>query len=206
MKHVILFGSGGHCASCINVIRSQLEFEAKGVVVKPGSKADQMINGVPIIGSDDDINQLFTPEVFGLVAIGQATDASARIRIYDMIRANGNKLATIVASSALVSQSASLGDGSIAMHNVVIGPDVSVGDNCILNSACLIEHGVQIGSHTHVATGALINGDSKLGNCVFIGSGAIVLPGVKISDYAVIGAGEIVKRDIVFKETYRTDR
>ena len=44
MKSLILFGSGGHCKSCIDVIESSDEYKIKGIVIHLKKKLKNLCN------------------------------------------------------------------------------------------------------------------------------------------------------------------
>ncbi|MDQ0969200.1 sugar O-acyltransferase (sialic acid O-acetyltransferase NeuD family) [Flavobacterium sp. W4I14] len=112
------------------------------------------------------------------------------------------QLATVISRSAHVSKHASLGIGTIVMHNTIVNADSQVGDNCILNTGCNIEHDTIVGAHTHISTHAVINGGCAIGNEVFIGSNSTVANHKTICDLVLLGAGSVVTKDIYLPGVY----
>ena len=55
MKPLILFGSGGHCKACIDVIESSNEYKIKGIVVHPQEEIKEFMQ-YKIIGNDSNLN------------------------------------------------------------------------------------------------------------------------------------------------------
>ena len=195
MKSLILFGSGGHCKSCIDIIESSKEFIIKGIVVHPKEKIKEFMN-YKIIGNDNNFNNNSSKNYLGLICVGQIPSPKIRIKLFNLINQNNIKLATIKSSSSLISNHSFIDCGTIIMNNVVINIDVKIGKNCIINTNSLIEHDVIVGDHCHISTGAILNGSVKVGNECFIGSGSIVREGVKIGDRSIISAGKVVMTDL----------
>lgn len=98
--------------------------------------------------------------------------------------------------SAIISDSASVGNGSVVMHGVIIQSDAKIGKHCIINTGASIDHECTISDFVHISPHATLCGNVKVGEGSWIGAGAIVIPGIKIGKWCTIGAGSVVIRDI----------
>ena len=202
MKSIILLGNGGHCKSCIDVIESLDKFQIKGIISNEKNSPESFLN-FKILGNDKDISNCFDKDDYGLIAVGQIKSPSKRILLFDLLKKNKIKLATVISKNSIVSKTAFLGEGTITMHNSIINSDAKIGMNCILNTNCLVEHDVEIGNHCHISTGVILNGGVTIGNQSFIGSGCIVKEGVNIGDNVLVSAGQIVMKDLPSNSIYR---
>lgn len=198
-KKVILIGGGGHCKSVIDVAKSS-GYCIYGIIERPECRSPNVLD-YPIIGTDDDIPNYINDAEF-IITVGQIKNSDLRIKLDTIIKKVGGQLATIVASTAHVSDYASVGEGTVVMHYAIINADARVGRNCIINTHSNIEHDVSIGDFCHISTGAIVNGHCQIGNRVFVGSGAIIANGVSVCDDCIIGAGAIVTKSILQKGTY----
>ncbi len=188
---IILIGGGGHCKSCIDVIEQEGKFSIAGIVdVK--SKVGEQILGYPIIGTDNDIDEIANKYDYFLISLGQIKDPSLRISLYKKIKSLNKTLPSIVSPNAYVSSHSEIGEGSIIMNNAVVNAASRIGKNCIINSRALIEHDTSIGNHSHIATSATINGKCKIADAVFIGSGSVIIHEISIETNTIIGAGSVV--------------
>lgn len=188
---LILIGGGGHAGAVAEVARS-----AGWLVVGVLAPEDSPVpSGLVRLGDDSWIDQAPEDAAFH-VAFGSRPGRGAREALFEKLSIRGLSLPAIVAATAIVSPSASLGAGAIAMHAAVINTAARVGLNCIINTRALVEHDCAIGDHTHIAPGALLGGGVQVGNCCFVGAGAVILPGVSIADGVLIGAGAVVVRSI----------
>jgi sugar O-acyltransferase (sialic acid O-acetyltransferase NeuD family) len=192
-KNLILIGGGGHCKSVIDVAESA-GYKILGVLDMPEEVGNSVLDYM-VIGTDDDIPQYAQKADF-IITVGFIKNPSIRIRIYNKVKQVGGKLATIVASTAHVSRYASLGEGTVVMHQAVVNAGAKVGNNCIINTFCNIEHDAVIGDQSHISTGTMVNGDCKIGECVFIGSQSVIANGVTVADNIIVGAGSIVRKSI----------
>jgi sugar O-acyltransferase (sialic acid O-acetyltransferase NeuD family) len=192
---LVLVGGGGHCLSCIDVIESAGHFAIVGYVRGSQDNSNELL-GYPTLGTDVDLARLIDIHGSALVTVGQIKTAETRARLYKQLVMLGAKLPVVLSPWAQISRHSTLGEGTIAMHGVVVNAKARVGRNCIINSQAVIEHGTQVGDHCHISTGARINGDVVVGNGCFIGSGAVIKHGIFIGDHALIEAGQVVLADV----------
>lgn len=189
IEEIIIVGTGGHAASCLEVIDSSGNFRVAGFISNQ-EHADFM--GYPILGSDSDLPELAKIYKNACIGVGQISSAHSRVEIYNKLKKLGFHLPSIISSSAHVSKFARIGNGCIIMHGAVVNALAKIGDNSIINSMALIEHGSQIGKDCHISTGALINGDCVIGSGSFIGSGASLKQGSILPSESFVKMGEIV--------------
>jgi sugar O-acyltransferase (sialic acid O-acetyltransferase NeuD family) len=107
-----------------------------------------------------------------------------------------HSLGSLVSPFAIVSPSASLGDGCIIQHRCSILACAKLGIVCKVNTDAVIHHDCTVGDYCTLAPGSRLLGRVKLGDRVFVGAGAIVLPRISIGADSVIGAGAVVINDV----------
>jgi sugar O-acyltransferase (sialic acid O-acetyltransferase NeuD family) len=200
MKKIILIGGGGHCKSCIEVIHSQGVYEIAGIL--DGALVAGNVLGYPVIGDDEMIGTLAAEGHSFLITVGQIKNSGVRQKLFEKVRAAKGIFAKVVASTAYVSEFASVGEGTILMHGVFVNAGVKMGVNGIVNTKTLVEHDVVIGDHCHVSTGSIINGDCVVEDDCFIGSGAVIKQGIVITEKTIIGAGAVVVRNTEYEGVY----
>jgi len=127
------------------------------------------------------------------IAIG---DNKTRLNILDKLLGLGFPFPNIVAPSAVVSQSASLGVGTSIMANVVVNANTTLGDGVILNTSCSIDHDCSIAAGVHISPGAHLAGNVSVGICSWIGIASSIIQGKVVGDNSIIGAGSLVISNI----------
>ncbi len=191
-KEIILLGGGGHCRSCIDVIEQGGLFKIAGVVEQPGaSKADAVL-GYPIIGYDNELVMLRKEFAHALVTVGQMGSGVVRSRLFHCLKKMDFTLPVVISPLAHVSRHASIGEGTIVMHNALVNAGAHVGVNCILNTFSLVEHDATVGHGSHLSTGAVLNGNSTLGAGSFVGSNSTVVNGIQLPDEYFFKAGALI--------------
>ena len=186
---LILIGGGGHCAACIDVIEQENKYEIAGIVDK--CDAGKISLGYPILGGDKDLQKLSLTYSYALITIGQIKSPSTRIQLFKLIKSLGFILPTCVSPRAYVSKHASIGEGTIIMHDALINSRASVGQNCIINTKSLIEHDAVIEDHCHISTGAIVNGGTVVRQGTFVGSNAVTKESVMTKESDFVKAGSL---------------
>lgn len=186
---LILIGGGGHCAACIDVIEQGARFEIAGIVDR--DTASEGLLGYRILGSDDDLANLRSICDHALITIGQIKSPATRIRLFEYAKSLGYVLPTIISPRAYVSMHATIGEGTIIMHDALINSRAAVGSNCIINTKALVEHDAIVEDHCHISTGAIVNGGTIIRRGSFVGSNAVTKETVMTEENDFIKAGSL---------------
>jgi len=198
-NNLILVGGGGHCKSVIDVAE-KAGYHILGIIDTP-EKIGSSVLDYNVIGTDTQIEDFVQNAEF-VVTLGQIKEATLRIHLHELIKNAGGNLATIISPLAHVSRYASIGEGTVVMHNSLVNANASIGRGCIINSFANIEHDVIIGNYCHISTGAIVNGNCVIKDSVFIGSNSVIVNGLTITGECIIGAGTLVRKSISRKGTY----
>lgn len=188
MQQIILIGGGGHCVSCIDVLRANKNYEICGILDTP-EKVGKLISGIRIIGTDSDIPVMANKYGNFLITVGQIKSCETRIRIYREVKKYGGNLPVIISPKAYVSPDAFIDEGSIIMHNTLVNANASIGKNCIINTGALVEHEAVIGDFCHISTHAVVNGQVVIGSKSFIGSNSVIANNLIVPDESIVSAG-----------------
>ena len=199
MKNLILIGGGGHCKSVIDVAESA-GYTILGILDR-SIPVGETVLGYKVLGNDDLIEPYLDKAEF-IVTVGQIKSPAIRIRLNKMVKNAGGKLATVIAPTAHVSKYATIGEGTVVMHQAVVNAGARIGVGCILNTFANIEHDVILGNFCHISTGAMVNGEAEVGEGTFIGSQSVVNQCVKVCNMTVVASGSVVHKDITEAGVY----
>ena len=191
---IIIFGSGGHAVSCIELIESLNNYVVHKIYDKNSDK--KKLFDYEIINNEKNLSILRNEAENVCIGIGFIKDNTLRKNIIDIAKNLNFKFPNIYSSTANISNRSTNGLGNTYHHNIFINSDTKIGNFNIINSNSIVEHGVRIGDNCHISTKVVLNGDVIIGNDTFIGSGTVVRNGVKIGDKKIIPMGSIVKNDI----------
>lgn len=192
MTPIVVIGAGGHAKVVIEAIRAEGRYDPVGVVAPTPPEGGELL-GVPWAGADDDLAQLRTLAPSAFVAIG---DNALRQRLAGRLIAAGFELPVVRHPDAVISPTATLGEGTIVMARAAVGPLAVLGPCCVVNTGAIVEHDNVIGTASHVAPGATLGGTVRVGDRTLVGIGTSVRPLCRIGNDVVIGVGSAVVGDI----------
>ena len=98
--------------------------------------------------------------------------------------------------SAIVADSAAVGEGTFIGKNVVINAEARIGRHCIINTGAIIEHECNISDFSHISVGTTLCGKVQIGRNCMIGSRSTVIQCVNVGNSCVVGAGTVVNKDL----------
>lgn len=192
MISLILFGAGGHCLSCLDVIFNEKKYKIKKIIDK---KKNILIENYEVANIEN-FNKILKFSKYAHISFGFIKNSKNRINLYKKLKSYGFKFPIIKSRRSYVSNNSEIGEGTILMHDVLINYGCSIGKNCIINTKALIEHGTIIEDHCHISTGAIVNGNCIIGSGSFVGSGTVLKQGIKIGKNCIIGSNLKINRNI----------
>lgn len=131
----------------------------------------------------------------GSIALGIG-DNDARERIFQKVSAAGYHLPALIHPSAVVSDSATIAEGSVIMALAIINADAAIGIGCIINSGAVVEHDCVLEDYVHISPNAALAGGVRIQHHSHIGIGASVTQNVTIGAWSVVGAGSAVLHNV----------
>ena len=175
-----LYGASGHAKVIIDIL------EASGVQVEglidDNPNIDQL-QGYPV-------RHTFTGESPFIISIG---NNKIRKQVAERLQTSYGKA---IHSSAILSPTAKIGDGTVVMQGAIIQADAKIGKHCIINTGASVDHECVIGDYVHVSPHATLCGNVHVGEGSWIGAGTTVIPNLSIGKWCVIGAGSVITENI----------
>jgi sugar O-acyltransferase (sialic acid O-acetyltransferase NeuD family) len=195
----VLWGSAGHAKVLADIIN--LTGGRVVALFDNNPSACSSISGVPLfIGSQGFKiwldGQKSLEGIGAAIAIG-GTRGKVRKELALELRYFGFTFPTLIHPSAVVSKSASFGEGCQILANAVVSADVTMDSFCIVNNGANVDHECSLSSGVHIAPGAVLCGCVTIAENSFVGAGSVVLPRVHIGSGSVIGAGSVVTCDVL---------
>jgi UDP-perosamine 4-acetyltransferase len=190
MSGVVVIGNGGHSRACIDAWASKSGMQPVGCTGLDFTEPSE----VPYLGSDDALPGLFAQgyrHVF--VALG---DSRLREKCFRNAVELGFTVCALVADSAQVARTATVGAGAAVLRGAIVGAFAQVGEGAIINTGASVDHDCMVGPYAHIAPGTHLAGNVRIGAHSMLGVGVSVVPGVKIGAGATVGAGAVVIVDV----------
>jgi sugar O-acyltransferase (sialic acid O-acetyltransferase NeuD family) len=187
-KIIIIIGCGGH-SKVITDVALDSQYFVLGYL--DDNLKDHNYRDIKCIGEPNDLLK-YNYHPYIICGIG---NISARKNIIDKIK----KTLTIIHPSAIISQTANIGEGTVVMPKTVINSETNIGNHCIINTGSIVEHNCTVGNNTHIAPGTTICGGVVIGNDTLIGAGTVCKNSthdkkIKIGNNVTIGCGSVVTK------------
>lgn len=193
---LLVIGSSGHAKVCLEILQQANDYEIVGIVDSALKKGEKL-HGLPILGGEADLLELFESGImFAVIGFSALHKTAVRQKLYDKLIGIGYRLPNIIHKSAIIEPSSVIGNGNQVMAGAIIGSDVSIGNNCILNSGCIVSHDCTIEDNVHVAPGAILAGSVRVGSNTLVGMGVTVYMKLSIGSNCIIYNGKNVFGDL----------
>lgn len=195
MRHIVLFGAGGHGKVVRDIVEKMHDYDLESsiVAVYDDFVMEKMLDGtLPILNSEAAFRSFVEKNgsVYGLIGIGNNAIRERLSREYPI------RYAVAVHPSAIIADDVRIGEGTVVMAGAIINPGARIGRHCIINTGAIVEHDCVIGDFVHISPGVKMAGDVKIGRMSHIGVGTSIIPKVVIGENVIVGAGTVVIRDI----------
>lgn len=197
-NNILLIGGGGHCKSVIDTILRNYNFDKIGIIdIK--DNIGKNILGIPIIGSDEDIEYFYKKKQYkyAFITLGSIGNTKKREYLFNNILKYGFNIPNIIDSSALIGKEVILEKGIFIGKRTVVNSGSIIKKSAIINTGAIIEHDCNIGEFSHISPGAVICGGVKIGNCTHIGANSAIRQGLNIGSDNIVGIGSVVVSDIL---------
>lgn len=129
------------------------------------------------------------------VAVGIG-DNAIRKHICNRLKESGIPIATLLHPSAVISDSAKIGEGCVIMPLSAINADAVIGEGTIVNTGAVIEHDCIIGAYSHISPNVSLAGNVQIGELSHLGIGSCCIQNRIIGTHVIVAAGSCVTSDI----------
>ncbi|MFY8166708.1 MAG: hypothetical protein ACOVJ8_08960 [Sediminibacterium sp.] len=198
MKELIILGAGGTAFDLVDIAHSMNKIKPTWNIL--GFLDDNLklqgtiIYGYPVIGTiPDSIN--FT-NAFFVSSIGDAYRPELRKTVRNKVPFPNNRFASLVHPTAVISDTASVGEGVVIYPNVTLSSMVKVGHDVFLCGNTFLGHECEIGNHCILSVGNFLASDVHVGDCCYLGVGVMVRHQLSIGQNSLIGMGSKLVKNV----------
>ena len=201
LQRLFIIGSGELGQQALHYAQIDGRYVVVGFIDDYKEK-NEVINGVPVRGSVEDIMPLYETGVFDalFIAIGYK-HLRAKRAIFEKFWKKV-PFATIIAEPAYIDPTAKIGDGVLIYPGCIIDKNVVVDHNAILNLNVVVSHDSFVGNSTFCAPRVTIAGFTKVSSCCFLGVGSCIIDNISICEDVILGAASLVIKDLDSSGTY----
>ena len=150
--------------------------------------------GAKILGGQEVLDDLLVAGVRHIIFAFQ--DNPARLRLGELVQAEGFQLAAAVHATASVAGDATVGAGTVIRAQSAVGPETDVGESCIIGYGAMISHSCTIEDGVYISSGVNVAGGTGMGRGSWIGMGATVIDPNHVGSNSLVGVGALVTHSI----------
>ena len=176
-KGLVIWGASGHASVVADILRLRGEYEIVGFIDNfDPARRGSIFCGAPVLGGEETLDDLARLGVEHLIfGFG---DCAARLRLGEIVRARGFRMATAIHPRATVAADVTVGGGTVIAAGAVVNPGARVGEDVIINTCASVDHDCVVEDGAHVSPGARLAGGVSVGRAAWIGIGAVVIEDV----------------------------
>jgi len=191
---IVLLGSGGHAKVVLDIVKRMNRYKIIGVVSKDSKTR---FCDLPILGNDNILPDLFNDGIRNVVmGIGGYRDNLLRKEVFLKVKNMGFNFISAIDPSAVISDSAIIGEGVVIFSGVVINSETILGDNVIIATGTTIDHETKIEDHVLVSAGVTIGANVIICEGSLLALGSNVISGITLGKNVILGAGATVVKNI----------
>jgi sugar O-acyltransferase (sialic acid O-acetyltransferase NeuD family) len=192
VKQLVIVGAGGFGREVLSWARDTTDsLPIKGFLDDRSDALDGFAKDVGVIGSIS--HHRPSEDELYVCAMG---NVEFKRRCILLLKERGAVFGRLVHRTAVVGDSAELGEGVILCPFVVIGADARLADFVTVNYHSTVAHDARVGRFSQLHCHVDVTGNVEIGERVTLGSHSSVLPGVKVGDDVTVGSGSIVMGDV----------
>ncbi len=197
-QELLIVGAGGfaretaQAVAAVNAVRPA--FQLLGFLDDDPLMHGRRIDGLPVIGGTDLIESL--PRTRLVVCVGNPRNYFSRMRIVERLGLPPGRYTTIVHPSAQISDSSSVGPGSVILAQTVLTASVQVGAHVAVMPQVVLTHDVTVADFATIASGVRFGGGVRVERGAYVGAGALIREQVEIGAWSLVGMGSLVLADV----------
>lgn len=191
MKDIIIIGGGGFAKEVI-WLANDCSRKVRGVLDDSAETHNTQVQGATVLGNVSSWVNYKDCEF--IIAIGSPR---TRQKVLDKMLTFGEPdFATLIHPSVRLSNTVSIGEGSIICAGSILTADISLGKHNILNLNVTVGHECEFADYVTIAPMVAVSGNVKLQYLVEVGTGAVIRQGLELAEGSMLGMGGILTKNI----------
>ncbi|MBI4929397.1 MAG: acetyltransferase [Bacteroidetes bacterium] len=196
---LILFGASNFGDEIVQLFRDinkagkDTQWDIAGFLDDNPDMKGKIRNGVPVLGGKDWLKDNHKSDYNYVCCIGSP---KAKSKVVQHLKSFNVKFATGVHPSVIMSETTTIGEGTVVTAGNIFTTNINILDHVIFNLACTLGHYSVVHDYCTINPGVNISGDVILEEGVLIGTNATILEKITIGKYSIIGAGAVVNKNI----------
>ncbi|EJR90593.1 sialic acid O-acetyltransferase NeuD family sugar O-acyltransferase [Bacillus cereus VD196] len=194
MINIIIIGINGFGREIYQYAKDTFpsdQYEIKGFLSSNTDDSSNSSTVLKILG-DENSYEIQENDRF-ILAIG---DVMTKKRIVSILKKKGAKFINLIHPTAIVFDTAMLGEGVVICPNVIVSDQAVIEDFVTMNCYSTARHDSRIGKYSILAPYTIVNGYSILENEIFLGTHSTVIAETKIGRNSKISANSVAMYNV----------
>ncbi|MHA6764998.1 acetyltransferase [Streptacidiphilus sp. PAMC 29251] len=153
------------------------------------------VDGAAVLGGCDLVHQL-PSATQAVICVGSPRDYAGRARLVRRLGLPGERYATVVHPTAVVSASSTVGPGSVLLAQAVLTAGVRVGAHVAVMPQVVLTHDDVVEDFATIASGVRLGGGVRIRRGAYVGAGALVREYAEVGAWSLVGTGSLVLGDV----------
>jgi sugar O-acyltransferase (sialic acid O-acetyltransferase NeuD family) len=153
------------------------------------------LDGATVLGGTGLLGSI-GPAAQVAVCVGNPGNYFARIALVRRLGLTQDRFAAIVHPSAQVSDSSTVGPGSVILAQCVLTASVTVGAHTAVMPQTVLTHDSVVCDFATLASGVRLGGGAVVGTGAYLGAGALIREHVQVGAWSMVGMGSVVLSDV----------
>ncbi|WP_116950092.1 LbetaH domain-containing protein [Jiangella endophytica] len=201
-KALVLVAAGGLAREVLSAVRAGAApgHEVAGLLDDDLGKAGTTVDGVPVLGTPDDVAE--HPDADLVICAGRGAarrDLAARLA---KLGVGDDRYATVVHPATPVPAGCVVGVGSVLLAGVVLTTAVTVGRHVVCMPHVTLTHDDVVEDFATLAAGVALGGGVIVGSAAYLGMRSSVRERCRVGDDAVLGMGAALVEDQPARTTW----
>ncbi|MCK4816178.1 NeuD/PglB/VioB family sugar acetyltransferase, partial [bacterium] len=192
---IIIVGAqmSGYAGEVFELLEDRDSYEVVGFIDNAPEFQNKTIQGIPVIGTTDNLELIDLPANDFHIAIG---DNVTRGSIFKKLKELGKNVITLIHPQAIVSKTAVISEGCYIGPEAIINRNVQVGEVSIIDSGSIIQQNTRIGFAVSFSSGVKVANGVQIDDYSFVGMGSSILSDIHVGSGVMIDIGSIVKSNV----------
>lgn len=192
-RRILIVGAGGFGREVLQWARHAwptMSERIAGFLSADSDALDGHATTLSVLGSPDTFE--LQPGDGLVLAIGIQ---GVRRRVAERLAARGARFLTLIHPSAIVADSAVIGEGTVICPHAIVSDAVQLGQFVLVNYHASLGHDAEAGDFAVLSPYATLGGTASIGDDVFLGLHASLAPAVKVGSKSKVSANSTVLKD-----------
>ena len=201
-QKIIVFGNSIYAEHIYYLLTYDANFEIVAFTVDKDYIAKDKLFDLPVVPFEN-IEEYYSPAEYGMmVSISFQRVNRLREEKYLQAKAKGYQMVSYISSSAKTYPGLEVGDNSLIMENVIIGPFARIGNNVVVASGSIIGHHAVIQDHAFVSNSVVVLGGVNVGEYCLVGANSTIKEDVRVAPECIIGSNVSITKHTQEKGVY----